>query len=163
MQAKYPELFEELKATNIPRKSSTNTRRGFPAGHRSMTLGITRARFHGTTGLSYYSKRHPKLYRLCLAFGRDVCPFPFNAIHINHNVECPPHYDAKNTGETCIAFFGNYTGGELVIEGLTLTDNTKPIIFDGATKLHWSNAVTSGDKYSLVFFNTGYSSDKEVN
>lgn len=146
------EILKELQSITIPRKNATNTRRGFPIGHRSMTLGITKGRFNGHIGLSYYSKKYPRLYLLCKMLGESVCTFPFTSIHINHNVECPPHYDAGNADVTCIVIIGNYTGGELIIEGREITNTTEPIIFDGRKQLHWSLPVTFGDKYSIVFF-----------
>lgn len=49
-------LHQMLQKIIIPSKTSTNNRRGFPVKHRAFTFGITKARFSGIIGLSYYSK-----------------------------------------------------------------------------------------------------------
>ena len=143
-------MYEILKQYTIPLKNKTNNRRGFPE-HRSMTLGITKGRFNGKTGLSYYSKKYPELYETLKTYGESICPFPFQTIHVNHNVQCPPHKDTNNQTLSCIISFGQYTGGELVIEGEVQDTFEKPVVFNGAEKEHWNNPH-HGDKYSLVFF-----------
>lgn len=143
-------MYELLQNYTIPLKNKSNNRRGFQK-HRSMTLGITKARFSGVIGLSYYSKKYPELYQKVKEYGEQVCPFPFQSIHINHNVTCPPHKDTSNQQLSLIVSFGRYTGGELVIEGEVYNTFENPIIFNGAEKEHW-NLPHDGDKYSLVFF-----------
>lgn len=143
-------MYELLQNYTIPLKNKSNNRRGFQK-HRSMTLGITKARFSGVIGLSYYSKKYPELYQKVKEYGEQVCPFPFQSIHINHNVTCPPHKDTSNQQLSLIVSFGRYTGGELVIEGEVHNTFENPVIFNGAEKEHW-NLPHDGDKYSLVFF-----------
>lgn len=143
-------MYELLKQYYIPYKNGRNNRRGFPK-HRSMTLGITKARFSGIVRLSYYSKKYPMLYQVLRKYGETICDFPFQSIHVNCNVICPPHRDTSNQTKSCIVSFGEYTGGELVIEGEIFNTFENPIIFNGAEKTHWNNPHT-GDKYSIVFF-----------
>lgn len=143
-------MYDLLKQYTIPFKNDTNNRRGFPR-HRSMTLGTTRARFSGKVGLSYYSKLYPELYEALKAYGETICPFPFQSIHINHNVICPPHKDTKNQQQSLIIAFGNYTGGRLFIEGEPFDTFEKPVVFNGAERLHW-NEEHVGDKYSIVYY-----------
>ena len=143
-------MYQLLQNYTIPLKNSTNSRRGF-SSHRSMTLGIVKARFSGKVGLSYYSRKYPELYRNVKELGESICPFPFTSIHINHNVTCPPHRDSANQTLSCVISYGNYTGGELVIEGEIVNAFETPIIFNGAEKEHW-NLPHIGDKYSIVFF-----------
>jgi hypothetical protein len=116
-----------------------------------MTLGITRARFSGIVGLSHYSKKYPELYQALKELGESICTFPFTSIHVNHNVTCPPHRDSSNQTLTCIISYGDYTGGELVIEGEIHNTFETPVTFNGAEKEHW-NLSHVGDKYSIVFF-----------
>jgi hypothetical protein len=151
MDILYKELLDKLSLITIPKKTSTNNRRGFPK-HRAMTLGVIRGRFSGKTELSYYSKKYPDIYNLCLQIGKIICPFDFSKIHINHNVECPPHYDDKNTNLSCIVALGDYEGGELIIEGINTNIKYNPIVFDGKKNLHWNLPITRGNKYSLVYF-----------
>jgi hypothetical protein len=143
------DVYDLLKHYTIPLKNQTNNRRGFPA-HRSMTLGISKARFSGTLGLSYYSKKYPDLYSRLLEYGKGVCSFPFQSIHINHNVICPPHTDSNNQQLSCVVSVGNYSGGELVINGIA-HDTKTPIEFNGAKHVHY-NLPHTGDKYSIVFY-----------
>jgi len=143
-------MYSLLQKYTIPIKDKRTNRRGFPR-HRSMTLGITKARFSGKVGLSFYSRKYPELYEQLKAYGESICPFPFQSIHINHNVTCPPHKDTSNQTQSLIVSFGNYTGGELVIEGEVVNPFENPIVFNGAEKEHW-NLPHQGDKYSLVFF-----------
>jgi hypothetical protein len=143
-------MYELLQRYTIPIKNKTNNRRGFPS-HRSMTLGMIKGRFTGKVGLSYYSRKYPRLYQELVDYGKKVCPFPFQSIHVNHNVTCPPHKDSSNQQLSLIVAFGNYTGGELVIEGTIVSTFETPIIFNGAIQEHW-NLPHEGDKYSLVYF-----------
>jgi hypothetical protein len=143
-------MYSLLKKYTIPFKNNRTNRRGFPK-HRSMTLGITKGRFNGITGLSYYSKKYPELYQSLKDYGIQICNFPFTSIHINHNVVCPPHRDTKNQTKSCIVSFGEYTGGELVIEGEIFNTFENPVTFNGAEKEHW-NLPFKGNKYSIVFF-----------
>ena len=143
-------MYELLKQYYVPYKSGRNNRRGFPR-HQSMTLGETKARFSGKVGLSYYSRKYPELYQALKEYGESICSFPFKSIHVNCNVICPPHKDSNNQSKSCIVSFGEFTGGELVVEGEVFSTFMNPIEFNGAEKEHW-NLPHVGDKYSLVFF-----------
>jgi hypothetical protein len=145
-------LEEMLNKMKIPRKSSTNNRRGFAIGHRAITLGITTGRFNGKTGLSYYSKKYPELFNEVKRIGDIIVPFHWKSCHLNNNVVCPPHRDTGNTALSCIISFGDYTGCDLVIEGETQVTRYTPCIFNGVEKLHWNEGTLIGNKYSLVFF-----------
>ena len=144
-------MYSLLQQYSIPMKTKTNNRRHFPEKHRSFTLGITKARFSGKVGLSYYSLKYPELYKQLKEYGESICPFPFQSIHVNHNVTCPPHRDTSNQTQSLIISFGEYTGGELVVEGEVMNTFETPVIFNGAEKTHW-NLPHQGNKYSLVFF-----------
>ena len=82
-----------------------NHRRRFPA-HRCAIFGYTNYRVvkNGLySGLSKFSLRFPAVYQELVRLGKEViCPgYKFNAIHINHNLTCPPHKDDKNVGKSC--------------------------------------------------------------
>jgi len=145
-------LEEMLSKIKIPSKSSTNTRRGFAIGHRAITLGETRGRFNGITGLSYYSKKYPAIWDEVKRIGGLICPFDWRSCHLNNCVICPKHKDAKNATLTCIISFGTYTGADLIIEGVKQETCYTPCIFNGAEKEHWNLDTLQGNKYSLVFF-----------
>tara|TARA_R110000868_G_scaffold394876_1_gene666338 strand:- start:412 stop:903 length:492 start_codon:yes stop_codon:yes gene_type:complete len=156
----YPSIEEEefnsllslLSSISVPRKTTTNNRRNFPARHRAMTLGIVKGRFNGITELSYYSKKFPEIYQEVLRIGKLSCPFEFKSIQLNHNVVCPPHFDSKNASRSVLVSFGDYTGCKIVINDKIYDARHTPIEFDGRTMLHWNTNDLVGNKYSLVFF-----------
>lgn len=152
MQAELAYIEELLKGITIPRKTSTNTRRGFAVGHRAMTLGETRGRFNGITGLSHYSLKCPALWDEVKRIGDLIVPFKWTSCHLNNNVICPPHKDSKNATLSCIISFGAYTGADLIVEGIKQHTYYVPYIFNGAEKEHWNTDDLQGNKYSLVFF-----------
>lgn len=152
MRAELAHLEEILKSITIPRKSTTNNRRGFAVGHRAVTLGETTGRFNGETGLSYYSQKWPALWDEVKRIGDLIVPFEWKSCHLNNNVICPPHKDAKNATLSCIVSFGDYTGADLIVEGVKQHTYYDPYVFNGAEKEHWNTDDLVGNKYSLVFF-----------
>lgn len=152
MQEEFKELELLLKSIVIPRKTSTSNRRGFAVGHRAITLGITTGRFNGITGLSYYSKKYLALWNEVKRIGDIIVPFEWKSAHLNNNVVCPKHKDAKNATLSCIISFGEYIGCDLMIEGVKHETYYTRCIFNGAEQEHWNTDDLIGDKYSLVFF-----------
>ena len=146
-------LLDLVSKRCIPKKTSTNNRRGFTEGHRAITFGITTKRCSTVTGLSYYSKKMPEIYKEILKLGEIVCPFPFKSIHLNHNVVCPKHLDSNNVGESLLISFGDYQGCNIVIEDTIYDAKHTPIIFNGSKLTHWNTDDLQGNKYSLVYYN----------
>jgi hypothetical protein len=99
------------------------------------------------------NKDYPDLYDALLAFGREVVPdyIPFTAIQVNHNYKTKKHIDQNNIGRSLAISFGDFTGGELVVEGHKYQTKLHPLIFNGALKEHY-NMPIKGDRYSLVYF-----------
>lgn len=148
-------IFTLLESIVIPLNSNKTGRARTFGNHRSMTLGFIKARVSRVYGLSRFSKRYPELYQAVKAFGETICPFPFTSIHINHNVVCPKHLDPENVGCSMLVSFGEYQGCDITIENHgTFNTNCQPIIFNGSTNLHYNTPLISGNKYSLVFFNS---------
>ncbi len=147
------EIYNLLEFVNVPLLSNKMGRSKTFGNHRSMTLGIVKARISRKYALSYYTKKYPELYEMLMKFGKTIVPFNFNAIHINHNVVCPRHLDAHNVGKSCLVSFGDYEGCNLIVEGYgEYNTNCSPIIFDGSKLYHYNTPLISGNKYSLVFF-----------
>jgi hypothetical protein len=67
-------------------------------------------------------------------------------------VVCPKHYDSKNVGESMLVSFGDYTGCNIVIEGIVYDAKHTPVIFNGSKREHWNTDNLTGNKYSLVFY-----------
>jgi hypothetical protein len=141
-----------LTKVSIKLKGLKASRAGF-GKHRSITFGITKGRFNNIIGLSYFSKKYPHLYEEIFRIGKLICPFEFKSVHLNNNVICPKHKDKGNHGESLLISFGNYEGGNIVIENQIYDAKYTPIIFDGSLLEHWNTDDLVGNKYSLVFFN----------
>lgn len=146
-------LFFELKKITVKKSSTTYVRRGFGIC-RFITFGMTRYRRDSShLQLSYFSKKYPTIHEMLFDIGKKYCPHEFNAVHLNHNVTCPPHKDSQNQGISTVISFGEYTGGKLVIENEIYDAYMTPITFDGSALTHWNENDLVGNKYSIVFFN----------
>ena len=147
------EIYDLLNNINIPVCDNKQGRAKSFGRHRSMTLGMVTARVSRKYGLSLYTKKYFHLYQLLLKFGKTICPFEFNAIHINHNVVCPRHLDGNNKDNSLLVSFGDYKGCNIVVEGCGEYDtNCRPIIFNGGKHYHYNTPLKEGTKFSLVFF-----------
>lgn len=148
-------LLDMLSKIKVPIASNGKGRSVTFGEHRSMTLGFIKERRTRRYELSFNSKRHPLIYEEVCRIGKIICPFDFAAIHINHNVKCPRHIDGNNAGKSVIISIGDYEGGSLFIEGKgEYVTKNHPLIFDGGKHYHWNSEITSGNKYSLVFFSS---------
>jgi hypothetical protein len=150
-------FLEIVKRTIVPKHTNKSGRARSFGDHRSAVFGLIKARITRQYNLSSHSKKFPELYAEIVRIGKLFVPFDFQSIFLNHNVCCPPHKDKGNNGASLIISFGDYTGGELVTEGFgEFVTKNKPLIFDGSQVMHWNNPITSGDKYSLIYFNTKF-------
>lgn len=104
-----------------------------------------------TRGPSKYNKVFPnllnKLDSLIKSYDKD---FTYTTIQLNKNIKSPPHIDKNNIGNSYIIGLGNYTGGELIIEGKEYDIHNKFLKFDGNMG-HWTNDF-NGTRYSIIFF-----------
>lgn len=152
METDLNNLFLELQKITVKKSSSTYARKGFGIC-RFMTFGMTRYRYDsGGLQLSAPSKKYPIIHKMVFEIGKKYCPHEFNAVHLNHNVTCPPHKDNQNQGVSTVISFGKYTGGKLVIENEIYDAYMTPITFDGSALTHWNTNDLEGEKYSLVFY-----------
>lgn len=117
-----------------------------------LTLGHVKARISREIGLSAHTKKNLALYGEICRIGEQICPFKFEAIQVNKNVQTPPHKDANNSGLSCIIAFGEYEGLDLVVGGEIYDIKNRALIFDGAHNTHWNTPHVSGTKYSIIFF-----------
>lgn len=138
------ELLDTVKLYKI-NNGAQNSRCGFP-DYYGCVFGIIKARFKHTIGLSFHSKKYPHIYE---ELKKIPVPIEYTSIQINKNLVCPPHVDKHNIGLSYIISYGDYVGGELVVEGIP-HDTRTGLIFDGK-KEHWNTPMT-GNKYSVTFF-----------
>jgi hypothetical protein len=75
----------------------------------------------------------------------------FTGIMINKNFQCDPHKDNGNEGAVIIIGLGNYTGGELVAEGIEYNIRNKDLKFEASKIEHYVKPF-EGDRYSVVLF-----------
>lgn len=81
--------------------------------------------------------------------------FEYNSVQLTKNFQIKRHIDSLNIGESVLCAFGNYTGGETVVEkedGEWVIDcRKKPYKFNGSKYYHWVKPF-EGTRYSLVFY-----------
>jgi len=89
--------------------------------------------------------------------------FNWSEIQINNQTEgsrTREHLDKINVGDSILVAFGDYTGGRTYIKNKNdknyeiLDARHEPIQFNGAERKHGVTTVTSGNRFSLVFYNS---------
>jgi hypothetical protein len=154
------QMLSEMSISHKPAKS----RHGFPK-HRAQVFGYTLRRIVEKGGsraaISRYTKLYPHIYQQLVEIGTKYAKIPFNSIYVNHNVTCPRHKDSNNVGKSCLISLGEYTGGNIVIEGVKYDANCRAIIFNGGKLEHWNTDDLVGNKYSLVFYQTKLDAEVE--
>lgn len=158
----YKEVFDALEQWKFPSFRVGKTRQAISGGAKQIptcNFGMTKKLFNANKNwqLSTVASQNPKLYQLLQQFGHWLNPnFRFSNITVNKNFQSHPHFDAMNKHLTMIVGFGNYQGGELVIEtehGEQEIDiKEKPFYFYGSKVKHWTKPFT-GTRYSCVFYN----------
>ena len=151
---KFGKNIDRPNVSGVDEEKSTDKRKvGKPC--ESITLGLFRLR--GTKKdapkvLTKLTEKKVELYELAQKYIKEECPdFEYTTICINKNLVCKKHRDKYNASKSIIVGLGDYEGGNLYIEGVKHNIKNKPLLFDG-TKEHWNDEITSGTKYSLIFF-----------
>jgi hypothetical protein len=127
----------------------TNKYRKKVGDGKSQCFGIVNKRSE-IPDLSRQCWLHAPLYRLLLDYARKHVKISFTGIQVNQNYSSKPHKDIGNLGDSYIVGFGDYTGGELNVWNVNHDIRHKPLIFNGAENLHWTQPW-QGTRYSLVF------------
>lgn len=122
---------------------------------RSQTVGKVRQKFKSTFNDSAFTKANPDLKTLLFNIGKKYNPLGFTSVQVNQNYECLPHIDKNNHGLSMIFAVGDYGGGDLYINDKPHNIAYKPLIFNGAKNLHYVSKITSGNRFSFVYFTTG--------
>jgi hypothetical protein len=132
------------------------TRKGFNTGS-SAVFGLTSVRRiekgENRIRISAFTKKYPNIAKEIFRIGKQICPFPFKSVYVNHNVKTPKHRDTGNTDLAMIVSFGEYSGGLLMVDGKPADTYLRPVIFNGAECEHYNTGEIKGNKYSLVFYN----------
>jgi hypothetical protein len=140
-------LIGHLKRKPLPR----NLYRANSGVGKSQCFGVVKQRNHRYAG-SRMNMERPELYLEILRIAAAVLPpdFSWVSCQLNQNYQTAEHKDIGNKGESCILGFGDYTGGELVIEESPVNIKHTMVFFDGSLYTH-STRAWEGDRYSLVF------------
>jgi hypothetical protein len=98
----------------------------------------------------------PSLVKAAFQLERELFPDrePSSTIAINRNAQFRPHTDSgAGAGQSMslIVGLGNYSGGELMVEGEKQDIRYKAIEFNGWKQRHWTMPF-KGERYSLVWF-----------
>ena len=98
----------------------------------------------------------PELMRACFLLERVLRPnrAPSSTIAINRHAQFRPHRDSgagNGQSTSLIVALGDFTGGELAVEGTGVDIRYHPIEFDGWRERHWTLPFV-GERYSLVWF-----------
>lgn len=156
-------LYRLLESNKLVKIVGSNSRCNFPE-YMGGVFGLSRARFSRKNGkridLSALSIKYPETYKEIIKIG-EFYKFPHTSIQVNKNLTCPPHKDRSNVGDSLLVSFGQYTGGEIVIDGVTKSAYHNPQIFNGHNLTHY-NLPHIGTKYSLVFFSIKLPPDAEL-
>lgn len=99
------------------------------------------------------NSENSELYQVLVKLGAMIVPpfIPWTAIQVNKNYQTSAHVDGNNIGLSFSVSFGDFTGGELVVDGTPYQTRYSPIIFNGALNEHFNKPI-SGERYSLVYF-----------
>ena len=151
-------IFEELEMITLPTTFQNTGGQGHSKrigaldqkGARHTSWGITL--YQGKKKVSRYTNLHPHMLPLFDKFIQHHMPdFKYTSVYVNRNVRAKAHYDKVNINESLIVGCGNYTGGDLVVEGSHFNIKDNSVIFNASEMLH-SNDAWEGIRYSLVFF-----------
>jgi hypothetical protein len=97
--------------------------------------------------------RQPEIYKEILRLKQIICnDKEYNVIVLNHNFECQLHTD-KNKSDSIAIGFGNYEGGNLVIDDVPNNIKYNSVKFNGNQSPHYVSPITFGNRYSLIFTN----------
>ena len=98
------------------------------------------------------TKKFPLIEKILNEIANEHFPeFKFTNIQINYNVECLPHKDIKNKGDSIVFTVGNFTNGTLGTEEGDIDIYKKPYKFKGNLITHWTNPF-EGDRFCIIFY-----------
>ena len=136
--------------TELTRKRIPNNFDRAVAGHgRSQAFGVIR-RWSYRPWLSRNTWHRPHLWQLLQDFASKY-DIEYDAIQVNDDYSSQPHRDKGNSGRSYIVGFGDYTAGELVVDGSEHCIRHRGYVFNGSELLHHTKPWV-GHRFSLVFF-----------
>ena len=150
------ELFTDLLNQYKKHTISLYYERKNSGSGRSQSLGILPRRNYGV-GESRNNEKYADILKAARALAKVICPeINYTTIMLNHNYQAAPHKDKNNDGRSCVVAFGDFEGGELEVDGKLYDLRHRPFKFEASNTLHSVKPITSGDRYSIVFFRPRY-------
>jgi hypothetical protein len=96
--------------------------------------------------------KKPIVYECLKNLIKNIAPdFEYTSITLNFNFKCLPHKDKGNKKESLIIGLGDYTGGELVVEGVEFDIKEQALIFNGGELEHYVNEF-DGNRWTIVYY-----------
>jgi len=142
----------------------TDTRKNSGRGRTQAYGIINRVKGARGIGMGMNCEKYPKIWEEGKKLAQSILPDAINwtTFMLNMNYEALPHVDKNNDGESLVVAFGDYTGGELCVYNKDGTETEyniryRPVIMDASKITHYVKPVTSGIRYSIIFFRTGFS------
>jgi hypothetical protein len=147
-----PGVFDNLVALLVKKPLAMNPYRLKSGKGRSQAFGLVYQR-NGRYGGSRQNFARIELFQELLIIARKIIPtsFTYDGIQLNQNYKSSPHKDTGNRDESAIIGFGSYLGGDLNVDGNTVSIKNRLIFFDGSKYTHSTEAWT-GERFSLVFY-----------
>src|SRR5690348_11763126 len=100
----------------------------------SMTFGEVMRPYHGRVP-STCNTKFPKLFELLQKLS-NMLNFTHSSYTINKNLECRAHKDQNNIGDSIILTLGEFSGGNLIVEGQKFNILRVPFKFNGSMYTH---------------------------
>ena len=153
MQSEFPEeVFAPLKAAYDSYTIPIYGERFNSGKGRSQSMGILPRRNYGV-GESRNNESWPDILREARKLAAIICPdLNYTTIMVNIDYTALPHMDKNNDGESVVVGFNEYSGGELVANGISHNIRHRPFRFRASETLHSVSPITAGTRYSIVFF-----------
>merc|ERR1712196_278162 len=98
----------------------------------------------------------PELLKASFKLEKALCPnrVPSSTIAVNRHAQFKPHRDSgagAGQSQSLIVGLGDYSGGEIFVEGKVHDIRYKPLEFNGWKERHYTLPFV-GERYSLVWF-----------
>jgi len=119
---------------------------------RTQALGIIARRNYGI-GYARGNDRYANILKEARALAKIICPeINYTSIMVNVDYTADPHVDRNNIGVSCVVAFSKFEGGALKIGDIEYNIAYRPLVFKASSNVHSVSAITSGRRYSIVFF-----------
>ena len=149
-KSEFAKLRSLLEKTAVPKADNKNRAKTAGANGRTVYMG---PRLRGDkTKLSVRAESHPEIYKETKRTINKHAPIKVSAFMLNHNYVTKPHTDKLNKGKSVVIAFGDYEGGDLIVEGKKVNTKHRPATLQPKVK-HWNEPIKKGNRYSIVGFN----------